>query len=75
MSIYSAVNYVDLELRVIELIIIRANRKARRLPARKLKSLYGKHKKPYTVIHDCITYNGDNPNKGMWLWKHMYTSC
>lgn len=34
-----------------------ANKRAKRLPARKRKALYGKAKKPYTIIHDCITDN------------------
>lgn len=34
-----------------------ANRKAKRLPARKAKQLYGKAKQPYTIIHDCIMDN------------------
>lgn len=35
----------------------KANHKALRKPARLRRKLYGKAKKPYTIIHDCITQN------------------
>lgn len=38
-------------------IFLTANKKAKRLPARVAKKLYGKAKKPFTIIHDCIIDN------------------
>lgn len=34
--------------------LVQENKRAKRLPARLRKRMYGKAKQPYTLIHDCI---------------------
>lgn len=45
-------DFADLEMRVYA-NCIKENERAARLPARKRKALYGKHKLPWSFIHDC----------------------
>lgn len=43
--------------------MLRRNKVASRLPARKRKLMYGKAKQPYTFIHDCIEIHGREGTK------------
>ena len=52
----TGVSFYELEMRMWA-SFLNANKRAKRLPARKAKQLYGKSKKPYTIIHDCIMDN------------------
>lgn len=45
-------DFADLEIRVYA-NCIKENKRAARMPARKRKVLYGKHKLPWSFIHDC----------------------
>ena len=47
-----AINFADLELQVYA-NCIKENKRAARMPARKRKALYGKHKLPWSFINDC----------------------
>lgn len=49
-------SFRDLEIRWIANCMV-ANRRAKRLPARLAKRLYGKAKLPYSFIHDEIIIN------------------
>lgn len=49
-------DFAELEMRTWAYFLVE-NKKAKRLPARLRKKLYGKRKQPYTIIHDCITHN------------------
>ncbi|UQK57842.1 hypothetical protein Kp7_2 [Klebsiella phage Kp7] len=46
-----AIDFADLELRVYA-NCIKENKRASRMPARKRKASYGKHKLPWSIIHD-----------------------
>lgn len=46
-------DFAELESRMYANLALE-NKRARRLPARLRKRMYGKTKQPYTVIHDCI---------------------
>lgn len=46
-------DFADLEIRVYA-NCIKENKRAARVPARKRKSLYGKHKLPWSFTHDEI---------------------
>lgn len=52
----TGISFYELEMRIWARYLT-ANKRAKRLPARKSKQLYGKAKKPYTIIHDCIMDN------------------
>lgn len=52
----STSSFRDLEIRWIASCMV-ANRRARRIPARLAKRLYGKAKLPYSFIHDEIIIN------------------
>ena len=45
------IDFADLECRVYA-NCIKENKRAARMPARKRKVLYGKHKLPWSIIHD-----------------------
>ncbi|QGH45131.1 hypothetical protein [Ralstonia phage Reminis] len=38
--------------------MLKENKRAKRLPARKRKFMYGNAKQPFTFIHDCIQIHG-----------------
>lgn len=45
-------DFADLEI-LVYANCIKENKRAARIPARKRKALYGKHKLPWSFIHDC----------------------
>lgn len=50
-------DFMELEQRAYS-YLLRENKIAKRLPARKRKLMYGKAKQPFTFIHDCIEIHG-----------------
>lgn len=61
-------DYAELE-RKMYANLAQENKRAKRLPARLRKRMYGKAKQPYTIIHDCIQVNDKRViNLGLRGW-------
>lgn len=60
-------DFAELESRVWA-EMLRRNKVANRLPARKRKLMYGKAKQPYTFIYDCIEVHGKERTKHLQIF-------